>query len=372
MIIGNIKKYRLFIGIVVVPMLLAIIYYVFLARDRYISTSQVVVKKVGSDGGGGATSAQMPGLAVLLSGGMSSSIEETLYVRQFILSQDMLNILQRKINWSSHYSGNIRDFWFRLSPNASQEELFKYYQRVVKANIDEQTGLLTIEVQAFDKKFAEKTLAVIISESDQFVNDISHRLSRQQVDFAEEELERSRRTFEVKRDSLLHFQSNNNMLDAQQTALAQNSVITGLQADLTKASTTLRGMRASLSEDSPQVRQQKIQVQAIQQQIIAEQKKLIARNSSGQLNVAASKYHNLEIDAGIAEDTYKAAVTSLDNARVEAVRKLRSLIVVVNPNMPDESLLPKRLYGLFTVLVISLLVYGITLFVIATINDHKD
>ncbi|PRE86558.1 ABC transporter permease [Burkholderia multivorans] len=368
--INSIKKNRLFLGMVVLPMILAIVYYGFLARNRYVSTSQVVVHKVGSSDD--AAASQISGLAVLMGGGALSSSAETLYVREFIVSQDMLNILQNKLQWSQHYSGYTRDLWYYLSPNASREEMLKYYQKMVRAQYDESTGLLTVTVESFDRDFAKKTLSVIISESDRFVNDISHRLAREQVNFAEGEVARARLAFEGKREVLLKFQGANNVLDARQTAKARNEVITALQADLAKEDTVLRALNANFSEDSPRVRQQKIRIQAIQQQIAAEQATLIAKNSQNEMNVVASKYQALEIDAGMAEDAYKGAVASMNTARIEAAKKLRSLVVVVNPNMPEESLFPKRLYSLFTVLVVLLLVYGITCFVIATIKDHQD
>ncbi|MDS0860101.1 ABC transporter permease [Burkholderia pseudomultivorans] len=368
--INSIKKNRLFLGMVVLPMVLAIVYYGFLARNRYVSTSQVVVHKVGSSDD--AAASQISGLAVLMGGGALSSSAETLYVREFVVSQDMLDILQKKLQWSQHYSGHTRDMWYYLSPNASREELLKYYQRMVRAQYDETTGLLTVTVDAFDRDFAKQTLATIISESDRFVNEISHRLAREQVGFAESEVARSRVAFEEKRQALLKFQGANNALDARQTAKARNEIITGLQADLAKEDTVLRALRANFSEDSSRVRQQKIRIQAIQQQISAEQAKLIAKDSQSEMNVVASKYQALEIDAGIAEDAYKGAVASMNAARIEAAKKLRSLVVVVSPNMPEESLFPRRLYSLFTVLVVVLLVYGITCFVIATIKDHQD
>ncbi|RQS00565.1 ABC transporter permease [Burkholderia sp. Bp8994] len=375
MTINNIKKHKLFMGIVVVPMILALAYYIVLAQDRFTSTSEVVVKKVGSNeggSGGGAAAAQASGLSVLLGGGASSSLEETLYVREFVLSQDMLNVLQERLHWSDHYAGRLRDPWYYLSPNASKEKLLKYYQRMVTASFDESTGLLTIRVQAFDREFAEKSLKTIIAESDNFVNSVSHRLALEQVEFAESEVERARDVYDRKRDTVLAFQGNNNVLDAQRSALARNDVISQLQAEEIKADTALRAMRASLSENSPQVRQQQIRVQALRQQIAVEQNKLTAKSSDNQMNVVAARFRNLELDARIAEDMYKASAIALNEAHNQAAKKLRALVVIVNPNMPDESLLPRRFYNLFTILVILLLVYGVTRFVIATIKDHRD
>ncbi len=354
------------------PMIVATIYFGFLAEDRYVSSSQVVVHKVSSDAASEAP--QMSGLAALMGGGGISggNSAETLYVREFVVSQDMLNVLQEKLHWSQHYSGRFRDLWYYLKPDASREQLLRYYQRMVTAQFDETTGLLTIQVQAFDQDFANKTLSTIMSESDRFVNEISHRLAREQVNFAENELERSRLNYQARQEALLKFQGKNNVLDAQQSAAASNRVIDGLQEDLTKQSAVLRAMRATLSDDSPQVRQQRIQIDAIQKQISVEKQKLIADSTQGKLNVIASQFHGLELDAGIAEDSYKASVASLQSARIDATRKLRSLVVVVNPNMPDEALFPRRMYSLFTTFIILLLLYGIARFAIATVNDHRD
>lgn len=369
--IDSIKKHKLFLGMVVAPMLLAALYYGVLAENRYVSSSEVVVHKVSSNGA--AESPQVSGLAALMGGGgVGSTSAETLYVREFATSEDMLNLLQKKLHWSQHYAGRTRDFWYYLSPNASREELLKYYQRMVTAQFDETTGLLTIQAQGFDQDFTKQVLSTIIAESDRFVNEISHRMAREQVSFAEGELERSRLNYQSRRAALLKFQAENNVLDAQNTAAASNEVINGLQAELTKQSASLRVMRANLSEDSPQVRQQKIQIDALQKQISVEEQKLISNNAKNKLNVIASQFRGLEVDAGIAEDSYKASIASLQSARIDATRKLRSLVVVVSPNMPDDALFPKRFYSLFTVFVMLVLIYGITRFVIATVNDHKD
>ncbi len=358
---------------VALPTMLAAIYFGFLAKNRYVSTSEVVVHKVSSDSSGVGAS-EMQGLAVLMGGGglADGMAAETLYVREFVTSQDMLDVLEKKLRWSQHYAGHAGDLWYYLPADASREQLLKYYQRMVSAQFDQTTGLLAIKVEAFDSDFAKKTLSTIIAESDRFVNDISHRLAREQVNFAESELERSRVNYEERQEALLQFQGEHNALDVQRSAVAKNDVITSLQADLIKENATLRAMRASLSEDSPQVRQQKIRISALQQQINAEEKTLIAKNANNKLNVLASRYETLQLNAGIAQETYKASIASLQAARMDATRKLRSLVVVVNPNTPDEALFPRRLYSFCTIVVILLLAFGVTRFVIATINDHKD
>ncbi len=349
-------------------MLIAVIYYSIFALDRYVSVAQVAVRQTGS-----TEAPQIPGLAVMMGGLNPASREETLYLREFILSNDMLKVLQEELQWSAHYAQFWRDPLFWLDKDAPQEDLLKYYQRVVKPHFDEQTGLLSVEVQAFTPEFAEATLRVILAESERFVNELSHRMAREEMTFAQQELAKAREEYERRRDALLEFQSSSNLLDAEAAAQARAGVISELEAQLTKERATLKGLEAVLSASTPQVRQQRNRIRALEQQLEAENRRLVAQQQGGdKLNVVASRYRSLTIDATIAEEAYKFAVSSVETARIEASKKLRSLVTVVSPNTPVIAIYPARIYNLITLLIVLLLLYGIARFVIATIQDYRD
>lgn len=363
----KLKSVRLFVWLVGVPLVLAVIYYSFFALDRYVSMAQVAVRQVGNN-----ETPQVPGLAVMLSGLNPTSREETLYLREFLTSQDMLNVLQSKLKWSDHYAGRWRDPLFWISRNAKREDLLDYYRRIVTAHFDEQTGLLSVNVQAFDSEFAEEILKVMLGESERFVNELSHRMAREQMSFAQSELANARTNYEERRAEMLTFQSTNNLLDAEATAKARAGIIVELEANLTKERTALKGLIATLNADTPQVRQQRNRIQALEQQLASEIKRLVSEKDGDKLNVVASRYRNLTIDAAIAEEAYKFAVSSVESARIEASKKLRSLVTIVSPNKPDRAIYPERWYNLITLFVALLLFYGISRFVIATIEDHRD
>ncbi|WPL82081.1 Wzz/FepE/Etk N-terminal domain-containing protein [Bordetella hinzii] len=365
--IDSFKKKWLFIWVVVVPVVLAAIYYVFFAQDRYVSMAQVVVRQSGRN-----EAPQVPGLASVLGGLNPVSREETLYLREFLTSQDMLDVLQKELNWSSHYAENIRDPLYWLAKDAPEEDVLRYFRRVVTAHFDEQTGLLAVNVEAFDREFAQKTLRLILAESERFVNEISHRMARDQMAFAQNELINARKAYEERREELIAFQSNNNLLDAEATAKARADVIADLEGNLTKEKARLKALQASLDPNTPQVRQQITHIRAMEQQLAAETQRLVSQKGNDKLNVIASRYRNLTIDAHIAEEAYKFAVGSVETARIEASKKLRSLVTVVTPNLPDKALYPERIYILITLFLGLLLLYGIVRFVIATIQDHRD
>ncbi|MDQ2147702.1 ABC transporter permease [Alcaligenaceae bacterium C4P045] len=355
------------IWLIVLPMVLAVIYYALFAQNRYVSTSLVAVRQVG-----GHEAPQIPGLAAMMGVINPASREETLYLREFITSADMLNVLESKLDWRSRYEGHWRDPFYWLREDASREDTIDFYRRVVKAHFDEITGLLSVEVQAFDQEFAQASLKVILTESERFINELSHRMAREQMAFSQSELANARRAYEDRRAAMLDFQSANNLLDAQASAHARAGVIADIEGLLTRERAALKGMMATLSPESPQVRQQRIRIQALEQQIKAEGKSLISSSAGEQLNVVAARYRNLSIDSGIAEDAYKFAVSAVETARVEASKKLRALVTVVMPNEPEEPVYPWRIYSLITIFLGLLLLYGIVRFVLATIEDHKD
>ena len=354
-------------GILLCPMIVAFIYYIFFSIDRYVSIAQVAVRQAGSQ-----ESPQVPGLAIMMGAVNPASREETLYVREYILSADMLNVLQKELQWSKHYNEQLRDPLFWLSKKSSREDLLEYYRRMVSAHFDEQTGLLTVEVQSFSQPFAQQTLKTILNESERLVNELSHRMAREQMAFAQAELSNARSVYEDRRSAMLLFQSNNKVLDAEASAKARAEIISELESKLTMERTALKGLLATLSPDTPQVRQQKIKIRALEQQRDVENQRLVSEQTGDKLNVIAAEYRGLTIDTAIAEESYKLAMSAVESARIEANKKLRSLVTVVSPNVPDSAIYPERAYNLITIFLGLLLFYGIARFVVATVDDHRD
>lgn len=364
---GKTKGWRLAFGLVVAPMALAIVYFCFFAVDRFVSSAQVVVRQEGSNPGAG-----LPGLSTLLTGANPASREETLYLREYITSNDMMQLLEDQLHWAEHYQAQRSDLFYWLPRDAQREDLLKFYQRMVKASYDETNGLLTVQVQALSPAMAQQMLAAILAASEHFVNEVSHGIAREQMSFAKRELENARRNYSMRKKQLLTFQNKNKVLDGKNSAQGRADIIASLEAEYSRQQAVATEMQYTLRADAPQVQQQKQRVNAIRTQLATEKKRLVSAPDGDQANVVASGYQQLMLDAGIAEDTYKSAVFALDNARVEASKKIRTLVTVVTPNLPQRALYPERLYDLATLLMGLLMLYGIARFLIASIEDHRD
>jgi len=363
----KLKKIPLLIYLVIAPFLIVTIYYVFFAVDRYVSTGKIVVRQQHD-----AAGAAIPSLALLTGGTNPTSREETLFVQDFISSMDMMDHLQKKLNWVGVYADNWGDPLFYLGKDEAAEDNLKFYRRIVRTHFDDFTGLLEVEVQTPSPDLSKAMLDEILNESERFVNEISHKIARDHLAFAETELANARRNYVEKRDVLIAFQNTNNMLDAKSSAQSRATTIAALEDQLTKERATMKALRSTLDVASPQVRQQQIKIRAVEQQLAVEKKELISAVGGEQLNVIASEYQNLTVDAGISEESYKLAVAALENARIEASKKIRSLVTVGRPYLAQRATYPERLYNLATLFVLLVLLYGVARFVIATIEDHRD
>ena len=104
---------------------------------------------------------------------------------------------------------------------------------------------------------------------------------------------------------------------------------------------------------------------------LIERSKLVGDKSNNFSEVNA-KHADLLLDLGFATDLYKGSLLSLEQARIEAYRKLKYLVVVDSPSLAEEAEFPHRLYNIMSTLVILSLLYGAMKIIWATIREHRD
>lgn len=358
---------RLKAAIIAAPMLLATLYLTVFAADRYVSESTVALQQAGND----LTS--IPGAALMLAGLSSPSRGETLYLLQYVQSLALLKDLDAKLNLRKHYEAERLDVFARLWGAASQERFLDYYRSRVEVVLDDASSTLTVRVQGFDPAFAQQLNKAILEASEKFVNEMSHSLAREKLNFAEHELARSAQRLESARTEVLAFQAKNGFLDPGIQAEASGALSAQMQASISKSEAELRGLRSFMTEDAPQVRALRSQINATQAQLEVERARATGTGAkSDQLGALTIDFQGLRMRAEFALDAYKVALVAIESARIEATRKVKTLVVIQPPTLPETPQYPRRLYDLTTLLVVCLLIYLVTRLVIATIREHQD
>lgn len=356
------------LAVIVVPWLLVAIYLFVFASDRYVSESIVVVRQ---EGAAVAIPSGVEALSAML-GSTAASREDQYMLQAHILSSDMLRQVNQELGLRQAYSSPRLDFVFRLDEDASQEEFLKYYRQRIEVDVDDGSGLLTIRTQGFSPEIALAVNEQVVTISERFINESSHRLARDQMAFAESELGKARERLDEVRDRLLDFQGEHGILDPAAQAAANSGLTAELQAAQARYEAELKGLLAFLNDDAPQVQALEAQIAGIRQQLETERLRSVTNADGVSLNVLAGRYQQLLAELEFVSDAYRGALTALETARIESTRKLKSLVLVESPELPESAEYPRRIYTLTALLMGLVILYGIGRLIVATIEDHQE
>ncbi len=346
------------------PMLLLAVYLLIFSQPRYVSESQVVIKRA-SDIESGSLN-----IGLLMGAANPSSAEDALYLKEYLHSPDLLKTLDRQLDFKKAFGASGLDLFYHLSANATAEEFLDYYRHRIAIRYDNKNGLLTIETQGFTPQFALRFNQAVLKESERFINELSHQIARDQQAFAEGELEKARQRLDASKSALLAFQNRNQMLDPQASAVAASSAVNNLTEQKIRLETELRTLLTYLREDAPPVVTTKNTLASINTQIDKEKNSITAPEGN-RLNRVAADFDDLKSRVTFDTDLYQLALTAIEKTRVEAARKLKSLSVISSPQLAEESRYPETLYLLACGLLICSLLFGTLKLLLAIIDDHR-
>lgn len=363
-VLARLRQYPGPVRFILIPLLLAAIYYFVFAADRYVSESKIAIKQTGAMD---VTGFQLGG--TLLGGGEAR--QDAFFLREHILSADMLAYLDGKFDLRRVYAAPKLDVIHRLWAGATRDDFLEYYRSRVDVVYDETASIVAIRTQGFDPKFAQQLNEAIVQQSERFINDISHKIAGDQMRFMEQELRVSLDRLRASKDKLLAFQNKHRVFDPAEEAKAMAGYINTMESELAAHEAELGNLKTFLSAESFQVKSLQNKINALRAQMDRER----ARISGGgkvQLNQLSSQFQELQSLSTFAGDVYKSTLVALETSRVDASKKLKNLVIIASPTLPEEAEQPRRTYILLTLAVVLSAVYGIAMLIIATIKDHRD
>lgn len=358
----KLKKLALFVAVVVIPWVATAVYTTNFANPRYVSTSSIVVKQVGDQASASG------GFSALL-GVNNTNREDAVYLTQYILSQDMIEILDAEFDFRTHYRVSGSDFIYEIPENATAEELHEYFKKRVSVRLDEISYVLTVETQGFSPEYALRLNRAILRESEKFVNGVSKQTANEQLKFVSSQVADAEARLENAKNALLDYQNKNEIFDPQTNAQIVNQVIGTLQSQLSSLRTEERQLLSYLNPEAPQVVSLRSQISSVEKQIKDEQAKLTS-SQSAKLNEQTAEFEKLKSDVEFAGELYKLALTSMENSRLEVLRKMKNLVIISSPHQAEEALYPRVGYVLGMSFVLLMILYGFIVLVLAVIKDH--
>lgn len=342
------------------------LYFMFVASDRYAPEARVYVKSVNEQTGEGLN-------ALSMLTGTTSSTPDMALLQNYLRSHDLLVILDKKLDLRGHYSSDMADFLSGMRANASEEDFLDFYRDHILLELDPLSGILSIRAQGFSREFALALTKELMVEGEAFINKVGQDIAVQEIKFVEHELDRAKKEVQLAQRELLAFQSKYQTLSPQAEGQAFQQVMTSLRSRLVQLRAEEKVLKSYLNESASEVVAVRARIDAIEEQLASEQNKLTLNSADektiGEVNL---DYQELELKLKFATEMYKVAFATLEKTKVDAYRKLKHLVVVQAPTMPEEASFPRRGYNLLTIFVVLTLVYGISALVIATVREHRD
>ena len=153
---------------------LAVLYWGALASDRYVSEARIVMPR--SEVGG----APSLDLGSLLTSSVGGGRSDQLLLRDYLMSMDMLNRLDKALDLRGHFSDRKRDILSRMwSRDVPQEWFYRHFLSRVGIDYDDYAGVLVIRAQAYDPKMAHAIDAMLVDEAERYaqIQDLKARRS---------------------------------------------------------------------------------------------------------------------------------------------------------------------------------------------------
>lgn len=351
--------------LVVLPTVLAALYYGLLASDVYVSESRFVVRsperKVASPLG-----------AVLAGVGFSKAQDDSFSVRDYILSRDALQVLNARIGLGTSYASGEVDRLNRfagLDPDNSFEALYRYYQGKVGVVTDSSSGITTLTVRAFSAQHAVDANRILLEQSEALVNRLNERGRKDLVEYARQEVAQAQEKATNAALALSQYRTKQSVLDPEKQAATQLTQVARLQDELTATRMQLAQLRA-LTPRNPQIPAVEGRVRTLETEIARENARVTGAGNS--LTQKSAEFQRLALEADFAAKNMASALAGYENALSEAQRQQVYLERIAQPSKPDRAQEPRRLRSVFITFLLGLVVYGIASMVIAGVREHMD
>ncbi len=365
-----------FIALVAIPSTLASLYLAFVAQDQYHSSSSFAVRSISSSVGASDI------LGVFSQSTATSTVADSYILIDYLLSERMLEDVDAKFDLDSVYAPRGGDYYFGLAAGEPIEDKVNYWRQMVTINFDHTSGILQLQVKAFDPNKAQEIANYILAKSEQLINELSDKAHDETLRLAREEIGIAEKRLTDARMALREFRDVSQDVDPVEGAKLAVQLVAGMERELAKLNADLEVARSQMAEDTPRIRVIKTQIAALESRIDAEKQRLgsgmagtkTARTTqdltgsdvSGRLQL----YEKLELEREFGERAYAAALASLEKARMDATSKQRYLAVFIQPTLSQMAQYPSRLLSAFLVLLGGLFVWGMGTLIYYNIRDR--
>ena len=353
----------LFVVCFVLPALAGALYFGLIASDRYVSEARFAIRPAL-----GTADKATPD-SVGTSSGVSNQMvaQDTLITYEYILSRPMLEIIESKLPIREWFSRDSIDYFSRFDPDKPIEKFLRYWKRRVGIEVESGSGIMSLQVEAFDPSESLAIAQAVMKEAERMVNDLSVKSREDAVAESTRELKLAEERMTKIRLAMRDLRNREGVLDAQKSNEANLKVVSELRAARINLAVQLAIGQRDLGPESRRIIDIKQQIKDLDENIAK-----IERQSASQdpeqkrlLSDALTRFEGLENDRKNAEKYYQQVLTAHERARIVAARQIEFFSPIVEPVKAESSVEPRRM------LMISLVTAGAAVLFAASMFARK-
>ena len=360
------KRWGLFLGLVVLPVLIGGGYFAFLASDQFVSEASFFVRASSStEGGGGPLNLLNP------PGSYTRSVEDTHALNEYLRSRDMVEILIKQDNLREILARPEGDFVARF-PNFhsknTQEAIYQHFRRIVSVTIDGTTGISLLEVRSFRPDDSKRLAEALLAHGEALINKLNDRARQDAVRVAQTEVKLAEKRLEDLQARMTEFRNSQLILDPLRQSTAALEAVAKMAGEVAKQQAQLAQILA-MAPNSPQAQPIRESIKALQGQIELQRSDIVGGDRSLSTKLAA--YDQISLERELATKSLASALASLESARREGQKQQLYLETIVQPHLSDLSTYPKRLLMFFLILGGALSLFWIVHSMQSILREHQ-
>ena len=333
--------------VVLLPLCLLGLYFLFLATPQYFAEFRFSVTEVtpsaGPLGGGGSGGTTASAVASAMGGhgaAAGGGTAQNFVVIDYLKSRQVVDELSQSVDVREIYSRPEIDWPNRFDRSRSTEHLVRYWNKMIWANYDPLTGLASVEIKAFRPDDALTIAKQLVTLSENLVNKIAKRAEEDAVKFAEQEVVRAKAGLDKARAAMAEFREKEGVIDPIPSVVSGNTqligILRGSVSQLEADYDTIR--RQNLSESAPSVLALRSRVQAAREQLASVEREVSgSRSGRNVLAGVVARFEALDMDRQYAQAILLTSLQSLDRARASAAAQHLYLTPYVRPALPESA-----------------------------------
>lgn len=363
----------LFAVFVLVPTILTMLFYGFMAADQYATESSFSVR-------GASTTSSSIDIASMFGvggGGGGTEVGDSYILQEYIESREMVEHLVAEANFLEIYSRPSADAYYRLDPETSIEGLVSYWQTMSAVEFDTETGIINMTIRAFRPADAEAITKKVVEKSEELINYLSLRAREDSLKTARDELKLSEKRYSDARKQVATYRGTEREIDPTAVAASRQTLVGSLEGELSSTEAQLSALLSTMSKNSPRVVYVQNKIDSLQRQIAKERLSVAVRDAGSSdspdqpvLTERLSNYEELVAEREFAERAYVSSLAALESARVDALKQQRYLAVFLTGSAPEDSTYPEAIRWVAIVFGSLFLIWGLIALIGAAIRDR--